>query len=210
MLAIPDSLVAVAEIGGNRLLALDENTLQRCTELRGRCVAIEITDLEITLFCHPGDWGLRLSRHAPAKAVDATLSGRLAALMRLALERDKVSASIQEGIRINGDASVAQRLQAIFAGLDVDWEELLSRYIGDVAAYQVGKGLCDTAQWVHRSMMSLLDTTSEYLREESRMTPTQAEFEDFSDGVTRIRDDVDRTEARLRRLHKAVMENGAG
>ena len=64
--SIQNTLVAAAEIGGNRLLALDETALQRCTELQGYCIAIDITDLDFQLYCHPGSWGLRLARSAPA------------------------------------------------------------------------------------------------------------------------------------------------
>jgi ubiquinone biosynthesis protein UbiJ len=49
-----NSLLAAAEIGGNRLLAFDEAALRGCLEMQGHCIAIDITDLDFQLYCHPG------------------------------------------------------------------------------------------------------------------------------------------------------------
>jgi len=204
--AIPSPLLAMAEIGGNRLLALDDDVIERCRKLQGKCIAFEITDLEISLYCHPGSWGIRLSQQAPEKDLDATISGRLFALLDLALEDDKVSASIRERVSINGDASVAQQMQKILSDIDIDWEEVLSQYTGDVLAFQIHEKARQTRDWLRQSFNSLMQTNSEYLREEARMTPTQAEFERFQQQVTTIKHDIDRTEARLRQLAQAIQE----
>ena len=129
--SLQDGLIASAEIAGNRLLSLDENALQRCIELQGCCIAIEITDLEFELYCHPGSWGLRLSRGEPAREVDARISGRLMALVNLAAQEDKLSTSISERVSFHGNVAVAQKLQTILAELDIDWEEALAQHSGD-------------------------------------------------------------------------------
>ena len=198
--SLSDSLIAVAEIGSNRLLGLDDTVMQRCTALQGKCVAIELTDLELTLYCHPGNWGIRLSRQAPTKAVDASISGRLFALLNLAADDDKISTSIRERVSISGDASVAQQMQKILGEIDIDWEEELSKYTGDVLAFQIHQQARKARDWFQASFQSITLTSSEYLREEARMTPTIPEYERFQQQLTTLRQDVDRTEARLRQL----------
>ena len=198
--SIRTSLISLAEIGGNRLLEFDPETLRGCRELRGLCIEINITDLDFRLYCHPGDWGIRLSPQAPSRQVDATISGRLAALINLVAAEDKVSTSIQERVSFNGDVAAAQKLQKLLAGVDIDWEEALSRYFGDIAAVQIHQGLQDLANWFGQSRRSLLQTSSEYLREEARLSPTATEFEIFQAGVSDLKNDVARCEARLQRL----------
>lgn len=205
--ALADNLIAVAEIGGNRLLALDDNVLQRCTALQGRCIAFELTDIEVTLYCHPGSWGIRLSQNTPARAVDATISGRLFALFDLAVEDDKISTSIRQRVSIHGDAAVAQQMQKIMTEIDIDWEEVLSRYTGDVLAFQIHQKAGLAGEFLRQGFRSLMQTNSEYLREEARMTPTLVEFERFQQQVTTIRQDVDRAEARLRQLSKTLSDS---
>jgi ubiquinone biosynthesis protein UbiJ len=136
--------------------------------------------------------------------MDATISGRVVALVNLSLQEDKISTSIRERVSIQGDASVAQRMQKILAELDIDWEEVLSEYTGDVLAYQIHKRAREAGDWFRESTLSLLQTTSEYIREEARLSPTQVEFERFQQQNTKLKHDVERSEARLRHLLKAV------
>lgn len=192
-----DSLVAVAEIGGNRLLGFDPVALGECRELQGSCIAIDITDLGFRLYCHPGNWGIRLSRQAPPSEVDASISGRLMALINLASQDDKVSTSIQERVSFNGNVALAQRLQRLLAGLDIDWEEALAARTGDVLAFQLNRRARDLRAWLGKSAESLMQTSSEYLREEARLSPTETEFEQFQSRLTELRHDVERAEARL-------------
>jgi ubiquinone biosynthesis protein UbiJ len=194
------SLLLAAEIGGNRLLALDEVSLQGCSEMQGHCIAIDITDLDFQLYCHPGSWGLRLSRNAPPRDVDATISGRLMALLNLATEKDKLSTSIQERVSFQGDVALAQKMQTLLAGLDIDWEEALAQRSGDVIAFQVHQRARRFGRWLQQSADSILQTSSEYLREEGRLSPTQVEFDRFQSGITALKHDVARAEARLQRL----------
>lgn len=198
--SIQSTLIAAAEIGGNRLLDLDETALAACSEMQGQCISIDVTDLDFQLYCHPGNWGIRLSRFPPAGDVNATISGHLLALLNLAAQEDKISTSISERVSFHGDVALAQRLQKIIANLDIDWEEALAQRTGDVVAVQLHRGARAFGDWLRDSADSLLQTTSEYLREEARLTPTQVEFDRFQSGVTALKYDVARIEARLQRL----------
>lgn len=192
--------MAVAEIGSNRLLTYDEVALAGCREMQGHCIAIDITDLDFQLYCHPGDWGIRLSRRPPPREVDASISGRLMALVNLAAQQDKVSTSIQERVSFRGNVALAQKLQRILAGLDIDWEEALAQQAGDVFAFQLHQRMRRFSDWLGKSADSLLQTSSEYLREEARLSPTVVEFEQFQARLTKLKNDVARSEARLQRL----------
>jgi ubiquinone biosynthesis protein UbiJ len=198
--SIQNSLLAAAEIGGNRLLAFDEVALKGCHEMQGYCIAIDIIDLDFQLYCHPGDWGIRLSRNPPARDVDATISGRLMALFNLAALDDKVSTSIQERVSFNGNVSLAQKMQKVLAGLDIDWEEALAEHSGDVLAFQIHHRARNLGAWLRQSADSLLQTSSEYLREEARLSPTSVEFDVFQSELSVLKHDVARSEIRLQQL----------
>ena len=198
--SMQNSLLAAAEIGGNRILAYDEIALRGCLEMQGHCIAIDIIDLDFQLYCHPGDWGIRLSREPPAREVDATISGRLMALVNLASVDDKVSTSIQERVSFNGNVALAQKMQRLLAGLDIDWEQALAERTGDVLAFQIHQRTRNLGKWLRQSADSLLQTSSEYLREEARLSPTEVEFEVFQSRLTELKHDVARTEIRLQHL----------
>ena len=193
-------LLAIVEIVGYRLAALDDNLLSGLESLQGKCIAIEITDLKSTIYCFPGTSGIRLSMETPEHEADATIRARLISLVNLASESDKVSTSIQEGVSFHGDVAVAQRLQKLISNVDIDWEEILSRQLGDVAGVQVYRFLHQAKNFFRQSSTSLFHSGSEYLQEEIRMTPAPVEQEKFRADVTRLRHDVDRSEARINQL----------
>ncbi len=204
--SMQQGVIAALEVGANRLLDFDLDALARCRELEGRCVALEVTDLDFRIYCHPGAAGIRLSRVAPQHEVDASISGRLVALLNLATEEDKLSTSIQERVSYHGDVALAQRLQQIVADLDIDWEEILAGYTGDVLAYQLTKGWRELRERLRENADSVLATTSEFLREEARLTPTRTEFDRLAAGVTALKHDAARVEARVQLLLDALRE----
>lgn len=199
-----NQLLGLAEIGGNRLLGMDPEVLQHCAELQGNIIAIQLTDLEKTIYCHPGSWGMRLSLQKPGKEVDSTIRGRLIGLANLSLQQEKLSASIQERIEIIGNPSVAQKFQKILTELNIDWEKELSKYTGEIMAYRIGQGIRKTHQAVKDIFGSLALSSQEYLQQESQSMPTLPEFDHFQQSVTNIRHDVDRLEARINQLLKNI------
>ena len=202
--SIRNSLLVAAEVGGNHLLTYDETALRGCLEMQGHCIAIDIIDLDFQLYCHPGDWGIRLSREPPAREVDATIRGRFMALINLASQDDKVTTSIQERVSFHGEVSLAQKMQKILTGLDIDWEEALAERSGDVLAFQIHQSARNLGKWLQQSADSLMQTSSEYLREEARLSPTEVEFEIFQSRLTELKHQVARTEARLQYLFDKI------
>jgi ubiquinone biosynthesis protein UbiJ len=92
---------------------------------------------------------------------------------------------------------VAQKFQKLLSEIDIDWEEQLSRYTGDIMAYRIGQGLHKTRQWFNNSRQSLSLSGREYLQEEIHLLPTLPEFNQFKQQVSELRDDADRLEALL-------------
>ena len=190
-----NNVLGLAEIGGNHLLGMDRQAIDKCAELQGCIIAIELIDLEKTLYCHPGSWGMRFSLQQPEKGVDATIKGRMMGLLSLSLKEDKLSTSIQERVEIIGNAKVAQKFQKLLTELDIDWAEQLSKITGDIVAFRVEQGAKKTSAWITQSLNSLALSGREYLQEEARDLPTQVEFERFKQMVTDTRHDVERLEA---------------
>lgn len=202
--AIQDTVLGLAEIGSNQLLHFDEDVLVYCEKLSGCCVAIHISDLEKTLYCHPNASGLRFSLESPSKEVDATISGRVMALVNLSLQNDKIATSIKERVEISGNAQVAQQFQKIITELDIDWEEQISKLTGDVAAVRITRTIKSVHQWFKNTLESSILDIRDYAQHEQQLTPTAYEMEDFSAQVTTLRNDVDRFEAKLKLLEQRL------
>jgi ubiquinone biosynthesis protein UbiJ len=198
---IPDAVIASLEAAVNRYLALDPEGARRLADLHGRVILIEVTGFGTRLYLIPGPEGMQLfGRYAGEP--DCTLRGSPAALARMGVTRRKEDQLFSGEVRIEGDTHLARAFGDLLAGLDVDWEEQLSRLIGDPAAHQLGSGVRALGRWGERSADTLSADVREYLQEEGRLLPTDDEVQEFLDGVDRLRDDTERLAARIARLAK--------
>lgn len=190
------------ERGINALLALDPVASERLAGLHGRTVCIRLSGIGLSFHVVPGhDGRVRLLGSVEGDA-DATLSGSPLDLVR-ASDREQGHAQLFAGnVQIDGDTAVAQRFSEALGGLDIDWEEQLSRLTGDVVAHELGRGLRGARREGERVGRSLRDNLSEYLTEEARLLPHRYEVEDFVADVDTLRDDADRLEARIARLER--------
>lgn len=196
---IPETLAAGLEHAINTVVALDPETQRRLAALSGRIVALELGALVPTLFLVPTEHGLQVLTRFDGEP-DTRISGTPLGLLRM-------GAGSREGlfggdVRIEGDVELGQRFQRILDGLDVDWEEQLSRLTGDVVAHQVGNVVRGATDWMRSAGNTLARDAGEYLQEETELLPGRGEVGYFLDEVDRIRADVDRLAARIKRLEK--------
>lgn len=183
----------------NRGIAASSDAARRCRALDGASFRIEFDGLGfgLTLVAQ----GERVALRDQPEA-DACLSGTPGALARLATTGDEALLR-SRAVRISGDPLVARDFRELIAIAAPDFEEELSRLVGDVAARQVGNFLRGFTGWGLDAADRLSRTLAEYLQEESRDLPARAEVEAFLDGVDDTAGDLARFEARLRRLEEA-------
>ena len=197
--------LAMLEQALNAALALDPKTLERLSCLEGRLIAIELRGTGITLTLQPTTEGkLRLMGDFDGE-VDTTLRGAPFALLRMSTGRTGEGMFSGE-VEIDGDVELGQQIQRIFEKLDIDWEEHLSRISGDIIAHQIGNTVRDLFAWGERAAEHLGRDTADYLQEERDVLPVDWEVEEFIKGVDTLRNDVDRIEARVKRLAKHITE----
>lgn len=184
----------------NRNIAASSAARGLCRRLDAKVLAVHLQGGPSLYFRSQGE-RMRLDTRCEA-APDATLSGTPLSLMRLAGSMPE--AALRSGaVHIEGDAEVAQTFSELLAHARPDLEEELSHVIGDVAAHQVGRAARSALAFARHAADTLAQNLSEYLQEEGRDVPSRTEAEEFTAGVDRLRDDVDRLEARI-----ALLERG--
>lgn len=192
-------MLAPLEAALNTALRLDAQALQRLAELEGQSFQLIIEDWNLQFFLLPTSEGVLLRDSLP-DSPSATISGTLPALCRVSLAKGSNAALFENPLHITGDLDAGEQLRAIFGELDLDWEEELSRWVGDVAAHKVG----DIARQFKSSFDQARDTLGlnlkEFLQHELHALPTRSEVERFITEVTELRHHVDRVAARIDRL----------
>ncbi len=134
------------------------------------------------------------------REIAATVHIGEAALLRLALGEEYTPMLKSGSLTIEGDVEPVNRLRAILMQVEVDWEEIASRYVGDSFAYQAGVFAQCAKNYLQRSVENFRLDVSEYLREESGVVPTRAETDRFLHDVDAFDADLERLEARVSRL----------
>lgn len=196
---LPPGVLAPFAAMMNRAIAGSTPARRLCDRLDGRSFAIVVTGrpdpLRLVLRAQSG--GLVLSEDA--EAADATVTGTPLAL--LAMVAPKANLAIRgTGIRIEGDAETAQAFRDLLSHAHPDLEAEAARYLGEAPAHHAMRLARRAVEFGKQAFASFAANSAEYLTEESGQLPPRAQVDVFMDEVDRLREAVDRAEARVRLL----------
>ncbi len=193
-----DALLAPLAAVLDRNIAQSDRASALAAQLDGRVLALSLEGTPVRLFFKVTGRQVAIVTNHEGEA-DASLAGTPLGLLSLvgpgAAERMRTA-----GIRIAGDAEIAQRFQNLLQQARPDFEEELSRVMGDVAAHQVANFARGFLDWGRKAADALTQNVAEYLQEEGRDVPSRVELEEFLEAIDQLRDAADRFEARLARL----------
>ncbi|MCB1918570.1 MAG: SCP2 sterol-binding domain-containing protein [Candidatus Competibacteraceae bacterium] len=189
-------IAAGLETALNRYLRLDPEALPRLAELEGAVIAIEPEGFGMTLYLLPDSQGIRVADHCEGE-LTVRIRGALPALIR-----QWRGQSVSGEISVEGDSAVGRQFQTLLTRLDIDWEEHLSKMLGDVLAHQAGALWRRFQDWRQRAATTLLRDSGEYLQQELWALPPRPAVDAFLSAVDVLREDTDRLEARIARLRR--------
>ena len=204
---MPAPQLALAAIEGavNRLLSLDPETVSRLSKLAGKQLAVNVKELNMTVVVAFSD---RIDLLLPDESVlekssdkqdewDCKITLSLWSIKELQ-DPSRITQLIkQDKLDVQGDMQIAQDFSSLMKEMEIDWEEHLSRYTGDVIAHQVMK----TGKKVHETALSQLQKLgkmiSEGAIEEKKVAAPAIAVVHFSDQVHQVRADVERLQSRV-------------
>lgn len=199
---LSDAALATFEYGINQVLRLDPAVCARLAALHGRVIRVELSGLQLALnFVPSAEGNLRLLGRIEG-VPDCTLYGSPIDLARAGSQHDGTAQLFAGHVRIEGDTAIAQAFSEALAGLDIDWEERLSKLVGDAAAFQLGQGLRRVRGEADRVRSNAGDALSEFVTEEARLSPHRHEIAEFLAEVDILRDDTERLAARIALLEQ--------
>ncbi|QCZ92362.1 ubiquinone biosynthesis accessory factor UbiJ [Salinimonas iocasae] len=202
---------ASAEAFINNLIALDEDSEKRLSALSGK---------RLTLFLEGLPWGVTLAFSSKVDIllehhsyedvsvhVDEStcyIKTHFDALPSLT-QTSQITQLIREGkLQMQGEPGIAQQVAALFQQLDIDWEEQLSKYTGDVPAHQIFSGASAFKAQMKALSERFTSGLSNAITEEKDIAVGKLAVMHFNDEVDALRDDVQRFEARLRLLENSL------
>ena len=183
----------------NSYLALDPEAPEKLKFFDGKLICIDIQGLDKSIYLSINGDRINVVKSHDAEP-DATISGSPAALFKLGIHRDTAPLFFAGEVEIRGDTRLGRQFKSLLAEMEIDWEEHLSRLVGDIAAHRIAGLFNDLRTWGKTAADNFSDDMGEYLQEESRDVVSGAEMEMFYQQVDRLRDDTERLEARINRM----------
>ena len=185
----------------SRNIAASSRARGLLAELQGRSLELRFTPtpLRVRLSARPDTVSVARGSDEPA---DAVIEGTPLSFLRL-LSGEAAKSIRAGGMDVKGDAEVAEGFRRLLEAAKPDLEEELSRFTGDAAAHYVARFAREAADFGRRAGDIFARNVSEYLTEESRDVPSRLEAEEFIEGVDRLREAVDRLEARVAAAERA-------
>jgi ubiquinone biosynthesis protein UbiJ len=186
----------------NRYLSLDPELPAKLGAFEDKVLCLEFRGTGLKLYLRVQQGHIRLKGNHEGDA-DAMISGSPVAMLKLGMQQDAAPILFAREVEISGDTRFGRQFRKLLTELEIDWEEQLSRLIGDVASHQTMRTIDAVLQWGRRTAASFADDAGEYLREESRDVVTDAELQQFYQQVDELRDGAERLQLRMDRLRTA-------
>lgn len=192
----------------NKYLRLDEEVDLFLQPLAGKIIAVTLIPSNQTFYLCPTTHNIQIIDFYEGQ-VDTTLTGSIAALGLMGLSSTPARAFFSGEVNIEGDLTVGHQFQEVFKQLDIDLEEHLSHYAGDIVAHKVGQFFRTTHQWHQDNVNSLQLNIREFLQDETQDLPPAPEVNLLTEQVDQLKEDFDRLDARIVRLNNKLKEQQA-
>lgn len=178
----------------NHLLRAQDWARDRLAPFAGETVEVRAAPWPALRFCiveggllGPG------APDAPASLVVALKPEAPAALLR-------GDEHFLHAIDVSGNARLADAVMLLARHLRWDFEEDLSRAVGDVAAHRIAGTLRNLAAWQTDAAKRLAEALADYLTQEAKILMQRAQLDALAQQTASLRDAIDRLEQRIRRF----------
>jgi ubiquinone biosynthesis protein UbiJ len=121
-------------------------------------------------------------------------------VLRLAAREETAWSDAQ----VSGDVELAAAIDYVRRNLEWDFEEDLSRVVGDIAAHRMANAARQLERWGREAALSLARAAAEYSTYESPLVAATQSVDEFIRAVDDVRDQVERLEKRLELLKSAL------
>lgn len=204
-MTIKPLLIGALEATLNQYLALDQDSGYFLTPLAGKVIAVNVQPFDDTVYLCPTTDSIQCLDQFPDPP-DTRLTGSIWALGLMGLSSTPMRSVFSGEVKIEGDMQTGRKFQELFAKLDIDLEEKLSQFTGDIIAHKTANFFRAGQNWSKDSLETFRLNAKEFLQEETRDLPAAPEADIFYAQVDELRTDFDRLQSRIDRL-KSTLQN---
>jgi hypothetical protein len=205
MVEAPEQLIARSPETFREKQRIDVRTRHEVVEIDPARKRVRVRNLDEALeFWEDWDDLLIATGASPIEpdVPNASAEGSLSDYLTIVSSDDPAIALINGDLTIGGDSRLLQQLQRLLGELDIDWEAPIAAVTGDIVGHQIGRSLRGILAWGKTSKASIERQLKEFIIEEARLSPSEAELCDFYDDIRRLQQTIDRVDAKIKRLSR--------
>lgn len=199
-------LLIPAEQMLNHLLANDDYLAVRLRRFSGKSICLHSRKPTSRITLHVLEGRVRLSSLDADQLdllPDASITGDAGALLGLLTDSGSKPLA-NTAIEITGDALLVQDLFTTVRGLDLDWLDYLSPFLGEILTHELGQASVQARQWSAQARENLGRNVDAYLKEELQLLPDRERMRHFSNQLDHLRLRLDRLRARTELLQSRL------
>tara|TARA_Y100000590_G_scaffold354628_1_gene407988 strand:- start:209 stop:829 length:621 start_codon:yes stop_codon:yes gene_type:complete len=190
----------------NKILLLDEETCNALKKINKKIIAFEFINTKIKLYITFVGDGLSIKTKCNSNP-DVVIKSSPGNFIRKILFPKNQSSAHPFDMQIEGDITLARDFEEIISNLNIDFEDPLSRLLGNTLAFQISRFIRVARKSTFLAAETILLDISEYLRFEIEMLPDELLMSEFCKEVDFLRDETELTSKRIDRLSFALSEN---
>lgn len=183
-------LCGLLETCVNQLHQLDSSAVSKRKQLNGTIIAASLKELNFPLYFIISDQQVDVLNKFEGEP-DCTIKVSMQALNKLQDNRQLTQLIKSGELEVDGDIQLVQKFAMLLTDMQIDWEEHLSKKVGDVIAHK----LCQHAKTAFETTQSQYKRVEKqsalYLTEEIKLAPSALEVAHFSDRVSSLASDAD-------------------
>lgn len=205
------------EFAMNKILSLDEDSGVLLQPLIDKQCEIKLQELAFPLVFNFHSKGIEVSsivndgnEKVITQSSQAKIQNKNQCAIRLSvfiINELKDTSNITRLIRehkldFDGNLQIAQNMSALFNGLHIDIEEILSKHVGDIAAHNTVQSADSFGQFIKRNHKTAMQALSRVILDDKPIGVRPIMVENYIQEVSEVRDAAARLEARLAILEK--------
>lgn len=190
----------------NEALNYDLASQKQLDELVGKVLVLDVTEPTLAFTLHFEKGGFVFLSAGLTSPCDAKVSGKASDLFAVMRAEDRTAAMMAHEITIHGDTRTFFAIQTLMSGVNIDWEMALGDRIGDMAAHVVADGLRFLGSMVRTQSRSFVQTSHNFLREESGWFVQNSLWQLHERQIQKVRQDSERLSLKTERLQQKIAQ----
>ncbi len=191
----------------NVYLRQDPDSARRLKALENKTLAMSVDPMHFHFLLRFDESGIQAEPGEAQSKADVYLRGTALQFSAMMLTKKNRQQFFEKDIHLEGDPQVAAAFAALFDEANIDWEELLSRCTGDVAAFHLNQSAIKIWECFTHIDKRFSQEINEFFHEEIKCFPPREALADFCSDVDLLRADLDRLTLRIARCESNLSEH---